>query len=585
VRRGAAWKIPLAAAAAVLLAGVAWWRMKSPGGPSAPASTIAAEQTVAVLPFANLSGDAAQDYVSDGLTVGIIDELMRERALRVPGPVSSFAFKGKKLPAPEIARALNVARLVEGSVQFEGARARIRVGLTRAADGFTEPLGQFEHPVKDLLALQDDIARAVVAKLTRRPHAPVMTGLTRNPAAYEIYLRARTLQTRSAVNVLEAAKLYEQAVQLDPAFALAWARLAEARIRLVGAEGDESPERIASAREALDTALALQPDLPEALLVQARIQRILGADDATVERTFARVEAVQPAHPQLRFAQAWLAVTTRPWPEARRLMQDALSLDPHNGNNLVMAAASFFLPRGEFAEAHRLYLTAGTISGPEDQWFVMQVRVRMAWRGDEAALHLVERTPPGKLGGDAIRAELLVRLDRHDEARAVVAGLEKGEPSRRPPPFSPYYLAALHTLGLAELAHGRAEAMRARAQSEIARGNHAAMQFILLAHAERVLGRHEAALAAMAQWRRNSAARRQVVNNIYPEAIQAYASLGRTEDVVALLREQFEAGVMRQGYSMRRDPLFAPVRGEPRFQALMKQAEAQARAQPDPADL
>ena len=593
VRRGVGWKFPLAAAAVALAAGVLWWQWRLAAGwpkparppPAAPLSEV--EQTVAVLPFANLSGDAGQDYVSDGLTVGIIDELMHERALRVPGPISSFSFKGKKIPAPEIARALNVARLIEGSVQSEGGRVRIRVALTSAEDGFSEPIGVFDRELKDLFALQDDVARAVVAKLTRRPPAPAGRALTRDPTAYELYLRGRTLQTRSATNTPEAAKLFEQALQLDPAFALAWARLAETRIRVFNAEGDESPARLASSRAALDRALALQPDLPEALLVQARIQRALGADAAAVERAFARVEALQPAHPQLRFAQAWLALDTRPWPEAARLMREALSLDPQNGNQLVMSASTFYLPRGEFAEAHRFYLAAGTISGPLDPWFVMRARVRLAWRGDEAALRLVEREPKVTPGRDAVRAELLTRLGRVDEARAAVAAWESGgspdERSRRQTQVSPYYLEALHTLGLADLARELAGTMRARAQGEIARGNRAPMQFFLLAQAERILGDRDAALAALAEWRRENAVRRRVVN-VYPEAIQVHASLGLTDQVVTLLRAQFDAGVLRQGYAMRRDPMFAPVREDARFQALMAEAEAKARSQPDPVD-
>src|SRR5262249_54560214 len=144
------------------------------------------------------------------------------------------------------------------------------------------------------------------------------------------------------------------------------------------------------------------------------------------------------------------------WAEATRLMQDALSLDPQNGSQLEMAASSFYLPRGEFAEASRLYLAAGAISGPEDRWFGMRVRIRMAWRGEEAALRLVERTPPGKQGAEVLRAELLMRLGRLNEARAVVAALESpvappDSSKPRPRVTAPYYLETLNALGLADL--------------------------------------------------------------------------------------------------------------------------------------
>jgi TolB-like protein len=123
---------------------------------SAPRETTAADpKSVAVLPFANHSGDPAQDYVSDGLTVEIQTALSNERDLRVSGATSAFAFKGRAVPVPEIARALNVAQVVEGSVRKSGNQVRITVALTRASDGFSEPLGTFTEKLDDLFALQE----------------------------------------------------------------------------------------------------------------------------------------------------------------------------------------------------------------------------------------------------------------------------------------------------------------------------------------------------------------------------------------------------------------------------------------------
>jgi TolB-like protein len=479
VRRVAAWQIA-AAAATVVMAGLAWRLLKSNSGPTPAVGAVAAKQTVAVLPFVNVGGDKEQDYFSDGLTEEILNALQRDPALAVPGRTSSFSFKGKNLPASEVARALGVGRLVEGSVQHVGNRVRIRVHLTRAADGFSEALGSFEREARDVFALQDEVARAVVEKITHRPAASQVAVLTKNPAAYDAYLRGRALQTRSVEGAREAIALYEQAVALDPDFALAWAHLAQARFRPYGAMDDRSPAIAAAARAAIDRALFVQPDLPEALVARALWHRQVDRDYAAALRDLARAEALRPATSQLRYSQATLAATLGDWALAARRTREALELDPQNGDMTNSAAVSLHIPRGNFAEADQLLARAMVIQGPGlTSPFLNRVFLREAWRGPEAALRLAERAPARQSGRLWLRAELLAMLGWRDEARAIIDAAERDtDPAsptatqsarvRRDASFS-----LLSVAGRDDLVQLRAEEIRLKAVQEIARGNDA----------------------------------------------------------------------------------------------------------------
>lgn len=200
-QRKARWLLPAILGFVALLALALWQPWKKSVTPETKLSASAMvsssnAKAVAVLPFANRSGDQEQEYFSDGLTEEILGALRREHDLSVPGNTSCFAFKGKTVSPAEIARALNVSRLVEGSVQRVGSKVRIRVTLSRPADNSSEELGTFTEELADIFALQDKVARAVVAKLTRRASttAPVVV-LTKIPEAYDAYLRGRTLQT------------------------------------------------------------------------------------------------------------------------------------------------------------------------------------------------------------------------------------------------------------------------------------------------------------------------------------------------------------------------------------------------------
>lgn len=580
LRLAAAALVVAGAAAAFVVFRTPMASPKAAASASAAAEEVAADdRAVAVLPFANLSGDREQEYFADGLTEEILNTLSRERDLRVPGRASSFSFKGRSASPREIAQALRVSRLVEGSVRKSGNRVRISVTLTRAADGFSEQVGTFDQELTDIFALQDTVARAVVQRITRRASSAPTVTLTRNPEAYDAYLRGRALQTRAAFNAAEAARLYERAVELDPLFALAWARLAEARFRMYGAGSSRGPEIVASSRAAIDRALGAQPDLPEALIMRANWLRSVTGDFQAARADLARAESLMAPSAELRQAQSNLAREMSDWPEAFRLSRETLRLDPQNGDYTNAYGIGLYSIRGDFAEADRLYAQASAIQGPGSVVpFRNRVNLRRSWRGPEAALALIGRMKMDPGYADAARFAMLAEMGRDAEAReawAVVLRAEMTDATGATPasggPILYSQLTALAKVGLGDLARAQAEKLRQSALESVARGNLAPQVRRTLAMAEITLGRPDAARQVLGDWRREAANlpggyRYRV--DYSQHAVRILGRLGDAAGVVALLKAELAQG-MRYGLELKHELDFVPVRDDPAFRALM----------------
>ena len=596
----AAW---VAVALAVLAVGGYSWLDRPTSGNSpasrrdASATTLPAAQlppdfasakSVAVLPFANLSGDKEQEYFSDGLTEEVLGALRRERDLTVPGNTSCFSFKGRTVAAAEIARTLNVSRLVEGSVQRVGSRVRIRVTLARPADNSSEELGTFTEELTDIFALQEKVARAVVAKLTRRTTTAPVAVLTKNPEAYDAYLRGRAVQARGSF--AEAIKLLEQAVALDPAFALAVASLAEAKFGGYAMGRDRSPELVAETRALIDRALELQPNLPVALIARANWERHIKSDYAAAQRDLGRAEALQPATAELRYNQAFVARDLGKWDEAFRFSREMVQLDPNNADYIRGHANQIFWRKGDYAEADRLL---GRAEALQESYSAFRVTLRLIWRGPAAALRLLDRAAADSTNGKMLRIDLLLAMDRQNEARTLAGEVESdlmAVPTELQEVFrgSAAVLSRLVALGREDAARRLATEISATALKELERDNRGQATRRNFIRAEIVLGHRDAALAALEEWRREN----QLVQNNFQrlaagfgnQAPMLYALLGKADEAIALLRE-FAASGLQFTFSLRYDLDFAPIRSDPRFQELMRQQEAWAKAQPDPVDL
>jgi TolB-like protein/class 3 adenylate cyclase/Tfp pilus assembly protein PilF len=365
-------RLPLMLGAAVtvvlaLLCGW-WWMQRAPrdhttsSSESAkvpPASAAGVDQnSVAVLPFVNMSDDKGSEYFSDGVSEELLTVLQKIPGLRVAARTSAFSFKGKNATAQEIGQKLGVAHLVEGSVRKAGDSVRIAARLSRADTGQELWSENYTRDLKDVFAVQSELAQTIVEQLRGRfagteagstakakIQAEVQAaekGGTKNVQAHEFYLQGRFYGDRhSEKSVGEAVAAYEHAVQLDPRFAQAWAGLAEAHSWLSAfstAGGQKSFDiNLAAARDAVARARALEPDLPEALFALATIQTNFDFDWNGAAQTVRKALALAPADAKIVLAAANLEIARGDENRAIELFRRAVTLDPVN------AAARSFL--------------------------------------------------------------------------------------------------------------------------------------------------------------------------------------------------------------------------------------------------
>jgi len=229
--------------------------------------------TIAVLPFVNMSSDAEQEYFSDGITEEVLNRLAKISELQVAARTSVFTFKGHSQDIRQIGEMLGVGNVLEGSVRRDGEQVRITAQLIRASDGFHLWSETYDRKLENIFAIQDDIASqiATALKVSLGISAGQTIGNVKpvNPQVYDLYLRARTLHRNRGEGLLEALQLFEQALDIDPGFAPAWAGLAHSydvidfyvSTKVLAELGNTSAKSLAAAEQALK----LDPDLATAL--------------------------------------------------------------------------------------------------------------------------------------------------------------------------------------------------------------------------------------------------------------------------------------------------------------------------------
>ncbi|MBZ5500234.1 MAG: protein kinase [Acidobacteriia bacterium] len=272
-------------------------RDRDSGRKAAPAlSELARPKSLAVLPFANMSADKENEYFSDGLAEEIINALTRLPGLRVIARTSSFSFRGKEADVREIGAKLNVESILEGSVRKAGNRIRVTAQLVSATDGSHHWSERYDREMTDVFAIQDEICQAIVDKLRVELAAgrPLVKRYTENVEAYNLYLKARYQSYKFTTEGLAKAKeYYEQAIAVDPNYALAWCGLAEFYL-LLGVFGHIAPKAAyAQSSQAAQKALELDGMLAEAHSSMA-VLRVSEFDWKGAEREFLRALELDP---------------------------------------------------------------------------------------------------------------------------------------------------------------------------------------------------------------------------------------------------------------------------------------------------
>jgi TolB-like protein/Flp pilus assembly protein TadD len=275
--------------AIVTIAAVSWalWPVASP-----------AARSVAVLPFANMSGDDENGYFSDGLSEQIITALSHVDGLRVAARTSSFALRDGRLDVRVIGDTLDVEAVLEGSVRKQGSRIKVTAQLIDATSGYHIWSGEYDRQVSDVIAVQDEISRAIASALELRlpPRAATAPAQhTPNLAAYDLYLRARHLRDDLSGDAMRSAmELLDRATELEPGFALAWAEKANVLGPAINFGYVSREQGVAEMHAAVERALELDPELGEAHVALGILRLFYEWDWAGGERALRRAVDLNP---------------------------------------------------------------------------------------------------------------------------------------------------------------------------------------------------------------------------------------------------------------------------------------------------
>jgi eukaryotic-like serine/threonine-protein kinase len=267
-----------------------------------------ASPSIAVLPFANMSRDADDEYFSDGLAEEIINALAQVSGLKVIARTSAFAFKGKNEDIRRIAETLGVSSILEGSVRRSGSRVRVTAQLIHAADGTHLWSQRYDRELSDIFAVQDEIAAAIAGALQLKL-APAPERRMPSLPAYEAYLRYRSYQWQFTLEASQRSRqCLEQALALDPGFALPYVGLADYHLSLGAVGAVPSQAAMPRARELAQRALELDPELPEAHAMLGIVAGHYDYDWGEAGRRFRLAVAREPMSPHLRqwYATFWL---------------------------------------------------------------------------------------------------------------------------------------------------------------------------------------------------------------------------------------------------------------------------------------
>jgi TolB-like protein/Tfp pilus assembly protein PilF len=280
--------------------------------------------SIAVLPFASMSADPENEFFADGISEEIINALTQIEGLHVAARSSSFSFKGKSVEVADIARRLNVRHVLEGSVRKAGTRVRVMAQLVNAASGFDLWSERYDRQIADIFDVQDEIARAIVERLKVALNTGAKTRLVRattsNMEAYQEYLKGRAMLYRRGPWIARALESFQKAVALDPAYAQAWAGVADAYTTLSFYGYLPPDEAMPAAVEAATRATKADPESEEAHNALAAAALLYERDFAKAEREFLEALALNPRYLQ---ARCWYGLIFLQW-EVRR-GQDGLT--------------------------------------------------------------------------------------------------------------------------------------------------------------------------------------------------------------------------------------------------------------------
>jgi serine/threonine protein kinase/Tfp pilus assembly protein PilF len=552
-------------------------------------SSAAIERSIAVLPFENRSGDNANAYFAEGIQDEILTRLSKIADLKVISRTSTQHYKSAPENLPEIARQLGVAHILEGSVQKSADAVRVNVQLIKAADDSHLWADTFDRKLTDIFSVESEVAKAVAeqlrAKLTGQEKQVIAAKPTDNTEAYDAYLRglAYSLKTQAPANALGAQKYLREAVKLDPKFALGWALLSH--VNAAGYITTNLQPTVAlreEARQASETALTLQPNLGEAILAKGYYHYACLRDYGTAVRYFEQARQFLPNSSLIPESLAYVARRRGQWDRSESYFNEAERLDPRNVYLLSQHAVSYAYLR-RFPEALRKLDQVLNIT-PDDVDSLAEKAAIAQAEGDlpRASALLAPLRPAADLT-QALETQVYQAILERRPAPII---LRLKEILTKPDPGLGFYNGELRSwLGWAQEVAGDHSAAQetwrqARSELEPFLKEQPENYFLLgdLALTCMGLGDKATALALSERAISTVPIEKDAVSGSRPIEILARvaAQVGEPDRAIAALQKLLSTpcyGALAEGMPLtpallRLDPMFDPLRNDPRFKAL-----------------
>ena len=552
------------------------------------------EKSIAVLPFENLSRDKDNAYFADGIQDEILTRLSKIADLKVISRTSTQHYKSAPENLPEIARQLGVAHILEGSVQKSGDAVRVNVQLIKAANDSHLWADTFDRKLTDIFSVESEVAKAIAdqlrAKLTGREEQVIAAKPTDNPEAYDAYLRglAYTLKTQNTpANALGAQKYLREAVRLDPKFALSWALLSY--VDSVGYTSLSLQPTVAlreEARQAAETALTLQPNLGEAVLAKGYYHYSCLKDYDTAVGYFEQARQLLPNSSRIPESLAFVERRRGQWDRSESYFNEAERLDPRNVSILTQHALSYMELR-RFPEAVRKFDQVLDITPDDLDTLVLKAAIAQAEGDLPRASAILAPLHPATDDSGALEIQAYQAILERRPAQ-IIPRLK--EILAKPDPALGFYNGELRFwLGWAqEVAGDQAAAQESwqQARSEL--------EPFLKKQSENVgliadltlinmgLGDKAAALALSEQAMAANPIEKDALDGPIPIEILARvaARVGEPDRAITALQKLLSipyngalAAAPLTPALLRLDPMFDPLRNDPRFQKLCEEKQ------------
>jgi adenylate cyclase len=387
--------------------------------------------SIAVLPFANLSGDPKQDYLGDGISENITTALSRLPDMFVISRTSTMAYKGKAVKVQNVAEALGVRYVLEGSVQRAGDKVRVTAQLIDALSGHHVWAKSYDREIKDVLALQDDITLNVIVALevtlTEGGGARIQLGNTRNIEAYQLGRRATILFRRvTRESVAEARRLAEQAIKLDPNYTLALFFTGQSRFMSVLRGWSENPAKdIAEAEQIARKILAVDPSAAVGYILLSSISTLKKRDGEGIE--YARkAHDLAPNDSIVAGLLGWRLILARRPKEALQVIQKAIRLSPHTLPNVLMWEGQAYYALGQYDKAIKSF-ERGHKRGPRSlgplAWLTLSYAVVGRMDEARAAVRKVLKLAPSFSAKGWVKAQRINDPAKSEQALAALLKL------------------------------------------------------------------------------------------------------------------------------------------------------------------